>query len=176
MAFTIVVATDQKRGIGSSQRLPWRLVEDMRWFREITVGKNPSRENVVIMGRRTWDSLPEKFRPLPHRKNIVITRYPEKCHAPHTVSGFSAALRLAYSLGGKVFVIGGGSIYAAALRHPECEELIVTEIDHDFACDCFFPDYSGFSKHCTLATAEENGLSFRLCVYRRGGGAAAPAA
>ena len=73
-AFALVVAMDQQRGIGRDGDLAWRLPEDLKWFRAVTVGAGGQS---VIMGRKTWDSIPDRFRPLPERENWVLTRQPE---------------------------------------------------------------------------------------------------
>src|SRR3989338_1802540 len=73
--FNIVVAMDQNRGIGLDGKLPWHLKCDLRHFKEITTKtRDKNKRNAVIMGRKTWDSLPVRFRPLPDRVNVVITR------------------------------------------------------------------------------------------------------
>ncbi|MCD4812481.1 dihydrofolate reductase [bacterium] len=166
MGFKIIVAVDAKRGIGQGNQLPWRLKGDMQWFKQTTISKNLDKPNCVIMGRKTWDSIPEKFRPLPERENIVITRHPEKCSAPNTADGLQAALDLAKSFGGDMFVIGGASIYAEAFSHPALEELIITEIEHAFECDAFFPEYSAFTMVEEIRPGEENGLKYSIKRYR----------
>jgi dihydrofolate reductase len=118
--------------IGDSGGIPWRLPEDMRRFRELTSG------SPVIMGRRTWDSLPERFRPLPGRTNIVVTRQSE-WSAPgalvaHTIEDAIAA---AGDADGTVWVMGGAQLYAAAL--PLAERVEMTEVDLAVAGDTRAP-------------------------------------
>src|SRR5438067_9831623 len=115
---TLVVAMDANRGIGIDNKLPWHLPEDLAHFKRVTLG------HPIIMGRKTWDSI---GRPLPGRRNIVITRNPQ-WHADGTerASSLTSALDLARNES-KVFVIGGGEIYAQAL--PLADELVLTEID-----------------------------------------------
>lgn len=124
---TIIVATDQERGIGINNTLPWRLPEDLAFFKRTTSG------HPVIMGRKTFESI---GRPLPNRRNIVITRNPGWRHeGVEAVNSLDAALEL---LGGTpAFVIGGAQIYQEAL--PCTDRLIVTEIGKSFDCDAFFP-------------------------------------
>ena len=77
-SFAAVVAADEEWGIGRDGDLAWRLPGDMRWFRELTIGKPPEGvQNTVIMGRKTWDSIPPRYRPLPGRHNVVVSRNPE---------------------------------------------------------------------------------------------------
>jgi dihydrofolate reductase len=132
MARLVLIAVVARNGvIGHANQLLWRLPEDQRYFRRVTHG------HAVIMGRRTWDSLPERFRPLPGRRNIVVTRQPhwtapgaEVCHSP------AAALALVAD-DPQAFVIGGADLYAAAM--PLADELLLTEIERDFSGDTRFP-------------------------------------
>ena len=71
MAFEIIVAHDLNQGIGTDNQLPWHCAEDMAYFKSLTIG---NQKNAVIMGRKTWESIPEKFRPLPNRLNIVLSK------------------------------------------------------------------------------------------------------
>lgn len=125
---TIIVATDQKNGIGINNQLPWYLPEDLAHFKRTTSG------HTIIMGRKTFDSI---GRPLPNRKNIVITRNAGWEHEGVTqVSNIEAALQ---NIGeNESFVIGGAQIYQQAL--PLANKLIVTEIQGEYACDTFFPE------------------------------------
>lgn len=141
MNFSIISALDLNRGIGYENRLPWHLSADLKHFKEVTSG------NTVIMGRKTWDSIPEKYRPFKDRLNIVISRgeqdLPEGVLLAHSLD---EALELAEKHGfkedgtlRKAFVIGGATLYAEAIQHPNCKELILTHIEAHFECDTFFP-------------------------------------
>ncbi|MGZ5819377.1 MAG: dihydrofolate reductase, partial [Burkholderiaceae bacterium] len=124
---TIIVATDTQRGIGINNQLPWRLPEDLAFFKRTTSG------HPIIMGRKTFDSI---GRPLPNRRNIVITRNPEWRHdGVEAVTSLEAAAKLAGDT--EAFIIGGAQIYVEAL--PRVDRLIVTEIGKTFNCDAFFP-------------------------------------
>ena len=109
----------------------------MRWFKRQTLGCP------VIMGRKTWDSLPERFRPLPGRSNIVVTRQSDWRASGAQVAGtFERAVAMAQTSidqqpAARIFVIGGGELYAAAL--PLADELLLTEIDADLPGDTVFP-------------------------------------
>ena len=127
MSLTIIVATDRARGIGIENRLPWRLPEDLAHFKRTTTGHS------IIMGRKTFESI---GRPLPGRRNIVISRNPHWRHeGVEAVVSVEAAIALAPET--EAFVIGGAQIYAETLARARC--LIVTEIDKEFGCDTFFP-------------------------------------
>jgi len=124
---TIVVATDANRGIGIDNKLPWRLPEDMAHFKRTTMG------HPVIMGRKTFDSI---GKPLPNRRNIVITRNPGWKHeGVEAVTSISTAIELVGDT--PACIIGGAQIYAETL--PFANRLIITEIDKTFDCDAFFP-------------------------------------
>ena len=129
---SLIAAVARERVIGKDNALLWHLPEDMRYFRETTRGKP------VIMGRKTWESLPEKFRPLPGRQNIVVSRDPAyKAHGADLAGSLEGALALA---GGaeEVFVIGGEQLYRAAL--PFADRLYLTEVELEPEADAFFPE------------------------------------
>ena len=141
--FSIVVAMDDRRGIGKNGTIPWHLPEDLKYFKDMTTRTSgPSQKNAVIMGRKTWESLPEKFRPLPNRLNVVLSRN-EEFTAKGVVIG--STLEKAMDTLEKdpqienIFVIGGAQIYTHALLHPLCQRLFITFVRGDFACDAFFP-------------------------------------
>lgn len=124
---TIVVATDANNGIGINNTLPWRLPEDLAHFKRTTLG------HPIIMGRKTFDSI---GRPLPGRRNVVITRNPDWEHeGVEAVTSVDAALKLIGDV--PACVIGGAQIYVEVL--PLTERLMVTEIGKTFDCDAFFP-------------------------------------
>ena len=129
---SLIAAVARNRVIGKDNRLLWHLPEDMKHFREVTRGKP------VIMGRKTWESLPEKFRPLPGRHNIVITRNPNYNAPGATLAdSLESAIRLA-GIEDELFVIGGETLYRQAL--PLAHRLYLTEIDRDYEGDAFFPE------------------------------------
>lgn len=127
---TLIAVVAQNGAIGRDNGLLWHLPEDLRHFRATTRGRT------VIMGRRTWESLPAAFRPLPGRHNIVLTRdsrfVAEGAHVVHTLPD---ALAIAGS--GEVFVIGGAELYRQAL--PLAQRLVLTEVAEAAAGDAFFP-------------------------------------
>ncbi|MFQ5398929.1 MAG: dihydrofolate reductase [Anaerolineae bacterium] len=132
MILSLIVAMDANRLIGADGRLPWRLPDDMRWFRRITMGKP------VIMGRKTYESLPTQFRPLPGRDNIVVTRN-RAYQAEGAAVVHSAADALAAAGDVKeVIVAGGATLYEQML--PQSVRLYLTLIDAAFAGDTYFPE------------------------------------
>ena len=146
--------------IGKDDTLPWHLPEDMAHFKRTTLGCP------VIMGRKTWDSLPPKFRPLPGRMNIVVTR-----DTGWQAGGATAAhsLTAAHDLcppGGDAWVIGGAQIYALAL--PLASEVVVTEIARDFEGDAFAPTLGPEWRETSRAShVAASGLPFAFVTYTR---------
>jgi dihydrofolate reductase len=131
MRLSLIVAYDRSRAIGRDGALPWRLPEDMAHFKRTTLG------HPVVMGRKTWDSL---GRPLPGRRNLVVSRNPALTPAGAEVFGSLDAALTACGTAPEVFVIGGGQLYAQAL--PRADQVLATEIDADFGGDTFFPTLS----------------------------------
>jgi dihydrofolate reductase len=159
----LIAAVARNGVIGRNNQLLWHLPEDMRHFRRVTLGCP------VIMGRKTWESLPDRFRPLPGRANIVVTR-----NAQWQAAGAQVALSMedALALAGeaaKVFVIGGAALYAAAL--PLADELVLTEIDRAFDGDVSFPawpreEFNEIHRESHHA-GEPNDFDYAFVTYQR---------
>jgi dihydrofolate reductase len=158
---SLIAAVARGGVIGRDGGIPWRLPEDMGRFRELTIG------HAVVMGRRTWESLPDTFRPLPGRGNVVVTRSPDwRAQGADRAGSIEEALELLESES-SVFVIGGGEIYAAAL--PFVDELLLTEIDADIEGDTTFPswdrgEFEEIERHERVA---EDGTPFAFVRYVR---------
>ncbi|MCK6425747.1 MAG: dihydrofolate reductase [Burkholderiaceae bacterium] len=130
----LIAALARERAIGRANALPWHLPEDLKHFRAHTQGA------AVIMGRRTWESLPPRFRPLPGRRNIVVTRDAHWSADGACRAGSLAEACAAAGDAPRVFVIGGAELYRAAL--PLADELLLTELDLAVPdADAFFPDW-----------------------------------
>ncbi|HSZ69828.1 MAG TPA: dihydrofolate reductase [Solirubrobacteraceae bacterium] len=155
----IVVAHGANRAIGYRGALPWRLPSDLRHFRELTIG------HAVLMGRSTFESLPDAHRPLRERRNIVLSASPD-CHAEgaEVYASLDAALR---ACGEDCFVIGGASVYEQAL--PLADRVYATEIAASPAGDVFFPALAPAEWHCVQESEPlfESDLSFVFRVYDR---------
>lgn len=143
MPFSIVVAADRAGGIGKNGQLPWHLPGDMAYFKRLTL-EPPSAglRNAVIMGRKTWQSIPSKFRPLGGRINVVITS-DSTLDLPESVArvdSFAAAIASVMDVNslGSVFVIGGAQVYRQALEHPDLEFVYLTRVHATFDCDATF--------------------------------------
>ena len=158
---TLIAAVARNGVIGKDNGLLWHLPEDMRFFRQTTLGRP------VIMGRKTWDSLPPRVRPLPGRRNIVVTRNAD-FDAPGAECAASLQEALERLAGEPVaFVIGGGQLYAQAL--PLARELWLTEIDRDFDGDTFFPAWprSDFVEAVRSRHDSGQGFSYQRTHYLR---------
>jgi len=165
MNFAIISAMDQKRGIGKDNRLPWHISADLKHFASVT------NKGTVIMGRKTWDSIPEKWRPFKDRLNIVISRgeitLPEGVLLAHSLD---EALLLAEKTNPleKAFVIGGASLYAESINHSACTELYITEVNGIFDCDAYFPELpAGFNKVEEGENIQEGEILFRFVKYEK---------
>ena len=136
MKVSIIAAVAQNRAIGRDNDLIWDLPDDMAFFQSSTKGHH------IITGRLNYESIPEKYRPLPHRTNMVVTRN-SNYHAPgaHVVSCVREGLDIARANGEtNAFIIGGGQIYAKALAKDFVDELLITHVHDEFEADVYFPE------------------------------------
>lgn len=165
MRVSMIAAVARNLTIGKDNDLPWKLPDDMKFFMNTTKG------HYVIMGRRNYDSLHEKFRPLPNRTNIVVTRQRDfkapGCVVTHNVNDALALARNGNET--EAFVIGGAEIYKLAL--PDADRLYLTEIEAAVEGDTFFPS---FSKHDWKETSrthhaadEKHKFAFDFVIYDR---------
>ncbi len=170
--FYVIVAIDEKRGIGKDGKLAWHLSEDLKYFARTTKKtKDPNKQNAVIMGRKTWESIPKKYRPLKDRLNIVLSRNADYMVVPdiELARTFDDALEIAEEKKVEtVFVIGGACIFEQALIRSECEGIYLTEILESFDCDAHLAaiDKRIFERVEESEIHEEKGIKFRFVVYR----------
>lgn len=139
MNFNVIFACTLDCGIGKNGTIPWHLPDDLKMFKKITSYTNDNtKQNMIIMGRKTWESLP--VQPLPGRKNVIITSKQISSPGVTCFTSLNDALASAESDANieNVFVIGGAQLYNEALQHENCQTLYVTMINHDFNCDTFF--------------------------------------
>lgn len=157
---TIIAAVASNGVIGIANRLPWRLPEDLRRFKALTTGQ------AVIMGRKTWESLPPGFRPLPDRCNIVVTRDPAY-RADGAVVVHSLAQAVAAADAALPCVIGGADLYRQAL--PLAARLELTELDAAFDGDTYFPEYDRaiWREVSRERHRSADGLAFSFVSYAR---------
>jgi len=133
MKISIIVAIAENNVIGKDNALIWSLPADMKYFKEITTG------HCVITGRKNYESIPEKFRPLPNRTNIIITRQTDYLAPGATVvNSIDEAIKIAKETGHEeIFIIGGGEIFEQSLHLAD--KLYVTKIYQSFEGDVYFP-------------------------------------
>lgn len=182
--FTVIVAVDNKNGIAKDNKIPWKLHEDLKYFSEITKKEYaPDTRNVVIMGRLTWESIPEKHRPLKDRINIVISSKYHKYSVDHDdiIPSFPEhPYYFSKSLGsaldsvrnkavGKIFICGGSKLYEEAMNDFYCNEIILTRVYSDFNCDRFIPEIPSKFKitSCGELLKEECQPNYRFIRYSR---------
>lgn len=149
-----IAALSNDRSIGLDNQLLWNIPADLKRFKEITDG------HPVIMGRKTWESIPEKFRPLPNRTNIIVTRQNDfQTLGTLVAHSIEDAFKKAEEIDREeIFVIGGQQIYEQAL--PKIQKLYLTLVDSDKKGDTFFPDYSEFSKETFREEKDHDGLTY----------------
>jgi dihydrofolate reductase len=165
MILTLIAGVARNGTIGRDNQLLWHLPEDLKHFRAATMGAP------VIMGRKTWQSLPERFRPLPGRRNLVLSRQPGfEAPGAQVLPDLDTALKLAEASGAvRAFVIGGAQIYREAL--PRADELLLTEVERDFEGDAHFPAFSRSAfaeiERERHQAAPPNDFAFSFVTYRR---------
>lgn len=161
MTLNMIAAIDDDHGLGKDGAIPWpRLSKDLAFFRKMTVG------GAVVMGRKTWDSLPKQ--PLPDRFNIVLSRQGLPCRGAAVVADVPSALDLARGHNA-TFVIGGAEVYRAMLSY--CDKIYLTRVKGSYDCDVTFPFATVFEEFAsdTLVhhPAEEATPAFRIEVWTR---------
>lgn len=165
---------EKDRGIGKEGKLPWSLPKDMKFFKDLTIRADNGKQNVVIMGRKTWESIPERFRPLKDRINLVLSHNAglDLSSKVKVFNNLDSALEWAEAGPlneeiDQVFVIGGQQIFNTAIEHPKCKTLYITYINNNINCDTFFPPFEDkFTLEETSPEQEENNLIFSFLKYK----------
>lgn len=129
MFFNIIVAADLSNGIGKNGDIPWHFSDDFKYFKKCT------SDSIVVMGRKTWDSLPKK--PLPNRQNVVVSKRFGILENTTVISNFD--LNLLENKNKDIWIIGGESLYKQAIVSPNCKSIHLSRIHDSFDCDTFFP-------------------------------------
>ena len=158
MEIILIAAVDKNLAIGKDGKIPWEIKEDLKFFRKKT------EDTAIIMGRATYDSI---GRPLPKRKNIVMTRTLKDREGVIEVNSSKDALNMAKSFSDKINIIGGEYIYKEFL--PLATKLLLTEIDIEVTSpDAFFPEWDiNQWKEISRKQSSENGLNFSFVEYQR---------
>ncbi|MFA5770179.1 MAG: dihydrofolate reductase [Patescibacteria group bacterium] len=166
---SIIAAIGKNRELGKDNKLLWHIPEDFKRFKDITSG------HVVIMGRKTYESLPKKFRPLPNRVNIVITRdINYKVDGVMVYHSLEEAVKITnYKLQitnkfqisnfkfDEIFIIGGASIYEQGIKYAD--KLYLTLVDKEYPdADAFFPEYGEFGEASVVGEGEEGGVKYKF--------------
>ena len=170
-SYACVVAAEADGGIGRDNGLPWpRLAGDVAFFKQVTTAtRDPVRRNAVIMGRRTWDSIPAKYQPLPGRINIVVSRSAREVPGAELAGGLDHALELATGATAEsIFVVGGGQLYALAVEDPRCAVIYYTRIAARFAHDTVFPPLEPrFALDAEDPSRTDAGVPYSIQRWRR---------
>lgn len=167
MNVALIVAMDQDRGIGRNNDLMWHLPLDMRFFKETT------SNHIVVMGRKNFESIPEKYRPLPNRENAILTRNTSFTAPGCVVFNSLESCLENYSSESErtVFIIGGGEIYKESLALDCLDELYITHIEGSFGADTFFPHFDltkwNVSTLFTHSKDEKHEASFSILKYTK---------
>ncbi len=169
----VIVASTKAGGIGKDNTLPWRLPSDLKNFQKITkTTEDPEKMNCCIMGTRTYESVPAKFRPLPGRISIVLSKtrnLTEEGEKVISASSLSEAVLLAQTdkRVESIFVIGGATLINEAISKKWCSTIYLTEIDKDFECDTILdPIPSSYKIVSQSEDLKENDLTYRFLVLK----------
>ena len=178
-----IAAMDSKRGIGKNSDLPWRLRKEFKYFVSKTLEtKDLKKQNAVILGRLTWLSIPENFRPFKNRLNVVLSRKLSKSELPEGVllepdlAGAMETLSEEPYLSTieNIFVIGGAGVYEESIKSGLCCRIYLTKVQGDFSCDVFFPNFDQniykevYLDNVPREEQEENGIKYTFHVYEKG--------
>ncbi|WVO23921.1 dihydrofolate reductase [Cryptococcus decagattii] len=177
LSITAIVAATAENGIGLNGGLPWRLPGEMKYFARVTMGETPSsdpnEQNVVIMGRKTWESIPSRFRPLKNRRNVVISAKGVDLGAAENSAAYTSIPSALSSLSSttqsgnspRIFLIGGSTLYTTSLlpstvpsldpstptlppsfSQPLIDRILLTRILSPFKCDAYLEDFAAHTK------------------------------
>ncbi len=167
----IIVAHAKRRGIGMNGTLPWAIKDDLLNFKQKTTGRG---NNSVVMGRRTWESLPKSAQPLNNRHNFIVSSKIDKSEVEdypncQVIPSLDDAMAIHTELNlDTMWVIGGSGVYDAALRTSQVQELHITHIKNDIPCDTFFPHYT-MDYACDHASfwTDAGDITYRFETYRK---------
>ncbi|MFK7780061.1 MAG: dihydrofolate reductase [Candidatus Gracilibacteria bacterium] len=177
MKFSLILAVDEKNGLGKNNNLAWRIPSDIKYFKEITTKtEDLGKMNAVVMGRKTRESIPQKFRPLNDRINCILTRKILKSDIGSPIDDFvlyfNSLEHCLSELESKqntesIFIIGGANLYNQVLDHPFLDKIYLTKVKGDFDCDVFFdgvPD--DFIVESYTDYESEKGIEYSFWVYK----------
>ena len=176
--FSIILAVDNENWIWKNNDLAWKINADMKYFKETTTETiDLGKVNAVIMWRKTWESIPAKFKPLPERINCIISTTIKQESTNSKIDDFvlyySSLDNALEELEKKdnienIFIIWWARLYNEALKHPNLDKIYLTEIDWIFDCDTFVDlDLENFQVESKWTIHEENSLRYRFMIYRK---------
>ncbi|MBN2307017.1 dihydrofolate reductase [Candidatus Peregrinibacteria bacterium] len=166
----IIAATDLKGGLGFKGKMPWNLPGDLKHFQKLTIQTEDAQlRNMVVMGRVTWESIPESRRPLTGRKNVVITRNKDfkvgedvtVVHSPEE------ALKAADDRIADIFIIGGAKIYEQFMKRQKIDGIYLTRIQKEYQCDTHFPKIPKNFKAEKLGEKRDGNTSYEFLFYKK---------
>lgn len=170
--FSIILAVDEKNWLWKNNDLAWKLKADMKYFREITTQtQQENKQNAVIMWRKTWESIPEKFRPLPWRQNFVLTR--DKNYSDNWCVVWNNLDEILEEISNNteienIFIIWGSQIYNQVLEDERLENIYLTRLEWDFWCDVFLdPIPVDFLLKKQSPDFFEDDIHFSFQIYKR---------
>ncbi len=173
--FSIILATDDQNGIGKNWNLAWNLSSDLKYFKKITTQTtSENKKNVVIMWRKTWESIPEKFRPLPLRINCILSRNNNsKIDLEKNILWSNSLENCLEELKNipnieNIFIIWWAKLYNDSLKNPNLNKIYLTKVSWNFNCDVFFnwiPD--NFKLENKSETQEEKWIKFYFEIWKR---------
>lgn len=177
LTYSAIAAVSRNGGIGYKGDLPWKLKKEMEYFNRMTKQVNRKGvQNAVIMGRSTWLSIPDKFRPLKGRLNVVISNtlnsVPEGVLLYPNLTDSIKDLNKNNQVE-KLWVIGGSGLYNEAVKDKNCKYLYITKINQEYLCDVFFPDIDPKEfeeieeSDVPKGIQDENNIKYEFKVYKR---------
>lgn len=171
--FSIILATDEKNWIGKKWNLAWNLSSDLKYFKKITTQiTDKNKKNAVIMWRKTWESIPKRFRPLPWRTNCVLSRTTSE-NLEKNILWFTSLKNCLEELKNNknienIFIIWWAKLYNDSLINSNLEKIFITKVSWSFDCDVFFdwvPEV--FKLESKSETQEEKDIKFSFEIWKR---------
>lgn len=166
----LIAAVDLRGGIGLNGKMPWSLPGDLKFFQKTTIQTSDIQyRNMVIMGRVTWDSIPETHRPFKGRKNVVISqnkdfKVPEGVTVAHSLED---AIKCADERVADIFIIGGTKVFEEAMKRSRIDGIYLTRIKKEFKCDRFFPKIPATFKPEKWGEGQDGGIHYDFLFYQK---------
>ncbi len=166
----LIAVMDAKGGIGLKGKLPWHLPGDLKFFQKTTIHTDDiQRRNMVVMGRVTWESIPEKHRPFMGRRNVVVTRNKDYTadEGVVVVHSFESAMKAVDERVNDVFIIGGGKLFEQGFRKLKIDGIYLTRIKKTFECDTKFPKIPPAFKPIKIGEGADKGVEYEFFFYKK---------